>query len=493
MGYKKRYIIGIDEGTTSARAVLFDTEKNEIIKQSQKPFKQYFPKDGWVEHNAEEIWKIIEDAIIEITKGIASEEIYSIGITNQRESVVAFSKKTGKALAPSICWQCRRTAAFCKKLKESTFAVSIKQKTGLMPDSYFSASKIRWLLKNNEDVKKALKENDLYIGTIDAFLVYKLTKGKVFATDVTNASRTQLLNIKTLEWDDELLSIFDVPKQILPEVKESAGDFGMAEIDYLRVPISAILGDQQSSLFGQGCHSAGDIKSTYGTGAFLLENTGDKVVYSNDLLSTIAYKIDGKICYALEGSIYNCGTAIDWATYELGLAKTPHDLDVMAGKLGSNNGVYMVPAFTGLGCPYWNMDASGIITGLTRASTKEHIARAVLESIAYSVYDVVKIFEKESGKRLNELNVDGGATKNEFLMQFQSSLLNTKINVNNKESTSLGVIYLAGLKNGAYASLDEIKDRIVALKTFEPQSNPLFMKANLDGWKKAIEKCTNFN
>ena len=493
MDYKKRYIIGIDEGTTSARAVLFDTEKNEIIKQYQAPFKQYFPQEEWVEHDAEEIWQIVLKALKEITKGLSSEEIYSIGITNQRESVVAFSKKTGKALAPSICWQCRRTASFCKKLKESSFSSIIKEKTGLMPDSYFSASKIRWLLKNNEKVQKAQKENDLLVGTIDAFLVYKLTGGKVFATDVTNASRTQLFNLKTQEWDDELLAIFDVPKEILPEVKESAADFGEAEIDYLKIPIRAILGDQQSSLFGQGCHSAGTIKNTYGTGAFLLENTGEKQVASTNLLTTIAYKIDGQICYALEGSIYNCGTAIDWSVQSLGLAPTPHDLDLMAGSLGSNNGVYMVPAFTGLGCPYWNMDASGLFTGITRATTKQHLARAVLESIAYSVYDVVKVFEKEGGKKIREINVDGGATKNEFLMQFQSSLLNANINVNNKESTSLGVIYLAGYNSGAYSSLEEIRGHIKAKKTYEPQGNNLFMKKNLEGWQKAINKCINFN
>ncbi|MBQ7579067.1 MAG: glycerol kinase GlpK, partial [Clostridia bacterium] len=485
--------IGIDEGTTSARAVLFDTEKNEIIKQSQSSFKQYFPKDGWVEHDAEEIWNIVQKALIEITKGIASEEIFSIGITNQRESVVAFSKKSGKALAPSICWQCRRTAPFCKKLKESSFSSVIKEKTGLIIDSYFSASKIRWLLRNNEAVKKALKEDDLFIGTIDAFLVYKLTKGKVFATDVTNASRTQLMNIKTLEWDNELLSIFDVPKNILPTIKESAEDFGIAEIDYLRVPIYAILGDQQSSLFGQGCTSSSEMKSTYGTGAFLLENLGNKIVYSNDLLTTVAYKINGRVCYALEGSIYNCGTAIDWATGTLNIAPTPHDMDLMAGSLGSNNGVYMVPAFTGLGCPYWNMDSSGIITGLTRATTKEHLARAVLESIAYSVYDVIKVFEKEGGKKIKELSVDGGATKNEFLMQFQSDLLNAKINVKNKESTSLGVIYLSGMHAGAYSSLEEIKEKIISKKTFEPKGSTLLMKQNLEGWKNAIEKCRNFN
>ena len=302
-----------------------------------------------------------------------------------------------------------------------------------------------------------------------------------------------MFNIKTLKWDDELLAIFDIPKNILPEIKESSADFGIAKIKYLEIPIRAILGDQQSSLFGQGCHSAGTIKNTYGTGAFLLENTGDKIVSSSELLTTVAYKINGKICYALEGSIYNCGTAIDWSVQSLGLAPTPHDLDLMAGSLGSNNGVYMVPAFTGLGCPYWNMDTSGLFTGLTRATTKGHLARAVLESIAYCVYDVVKVFEKEGGKKIHELNVDGGATKNEFLMQFQSSLLNATINVNNKESTSLGVIYLAGLNSGAYSSLEEIREHINAKKTYEPQSNNLFMKQNLEGWKKAVNKCLNFN
>lgn len=484
-----KYIIGIDEGTTSARAVLFNVVKNQIEKISRAPFKQYYPADGWVEHDAEEIFSIVKSAILEITQNLTDKDIYAIGITNQRETVVAWSKKTGKPLYHAICWQCRRTANYCKKLKNSPLAKIVKAKTGLMPDSYFSASKIKWLLKNVPAVQLALKKNDLLVGTIESYLTFKLTGGKSHVTDVTNASRTQLFNIHTLSWDNELLELFGIPKHILPTIVDNCQNVGIAKIGKLRIPICGLIGDQQSSLFGQGCYKFGDIKNTYGTGSFLLVNTGSKPAQSENLLSTVAYKIGNRVAYALEGSVYNCGTAIDWVCDDLKLVSSPQEMDKLAGELGNNNGVYFVPAFTGLGCPYWNMDANGIITGLTRATTASHIARAVLEGIAYSVYDVFKVLEKESHSRPKHIYVDGGATKNNFLMQFQADMLNIEVDVTDGESTSLGAIYLAGLCSGAYKSLEEIKEKIEIKKIYIPLSPKYEMKKNLEGWKKAIKQC----
>ena len=485
----KKYILGIDEGTTSARAVLFDVQKNDIVKQARGAFKQYFPKNNWVEHDAEEIWEIVNHSLQEITDGITQEEIFALGITNQRESVVAFSKKTGKPLAPSICWQCRRTASFCNKLKTSSFAETIKEKTGLLPDAYFSASKIRWLLKNNKTVQKALEENDLLVGTIDAFLVYRLTKGKSFATDVTNASRTQLMNLKTLDWDDELLEIFEVPKQILPKIVSNCEHVGDARIGRISVPICSMIGDQQSSLFGQGCTNPGELKNTYGTGAFLLENTGDNIIYSKDLLTTVAYKIGKTTAYALEGSIYNCGTIVDWFCKTLGLAPSPKEMDALADTIKSSDGVYLVPAFTGLGCPYWDNDATGMFTGLTRSTTPAHLARACLESIAYCVYDVIKVFERESKTKINSIRVDGGVTNNKFLMQFQANLNNATIYLSNSESTSLGAIYLAGLASGAYSSINEIRKNVETNGVYQPAVNLTNTLDGISNWHKAVEKC----
>lgn len=486
-----KYIIGIDEGTTSARAVLFNVRTNKIEKISRGAFKQYFPNDGWVEHNAEEIWKIVKSALEEITAGINQEDIFGIGITNQRESIVAFSRKTGKALAPSICWQCRRTADYCKKLKASPLAKVIKEKTGLMPDSYFSASKIRWLLKNNDAVKAALKSGDLLVGTIESFLTYKLTGGKAHVTDMTNASRTQLFNLNSLDWDDELLTLFGVPRHILPKIVSNSEVVGTAKIGKLKVPIAGLIGDQQSSLFGQGCTEFGSIKNTYGTGSFMLINTGRKPAQSDQLLSTVAFNIGGKVCYALEGSVYNCGTIIDWATHEIGLFDSPHEMDKLASKLDSNGGVYMVPAFTGMGCPYWNMDANGIITGLTRATEKAHIARAIFEGIAYSVYDVLKVLTDECHTRAKVIRVDGGVTKNNFLMQFQSDLTGAQIDVCDSESTVLGAIFMAGLATGAFTGLDDIAKRIQVFKIYTPQSNRTDIRRNLDGWHAAVKQCLN--
>ena len=487
-----KYIIGIDEGTTSARAVLFNAKSNQIEKISRGKFKQYFPSEGWVEHDAEEIYKIIKSALNEVCQGLTQNDIFSIGITNQRETIVAFSKSTGKPLAPAICWQDRRTAEFCTKLKNSKLAPIIKEKTGLMPDSYFSASKIKWMLENNACVKRALKENDLLVGTIETFLVYRLTNGQSFVTDVTNASRTQLFNIKNLSWDNELLNIFKIPAKILPKIVDNSGFFGTAKIGKLNLPICGLCGDQQSSLFGQGCFAAGGLKNTYGTGSFLLLNTGKNIIYSQDLLSTVAYKIGNNVCYALEGSVYDCGTAVDWAVKDLGLYSSPQELDKMAGSLGDNCGVYFVPAFSGLGCPNWDMQAFGLICGLTRATVKPQIARAVLEGIAYQVYDVVKVLENVTHKKIKTLRADGGVTNNNFLMQFQADLLNSNIKLSNSESTVLGAIFLAGLASGAYSSREEISLKIETIKEFQPEKNP-GIKKSLEGWKKAVNKCRLHN
>ena len=480
------YILGIDEGTTSARVVLFDTKLNKIVKISRGRFTQYYPTPDAVEHNAEEIWKIVNRGLKECLEDIDPKKVAGIGITNQRETIVAWSIKTNSPLTNALCWQDNRTAEFCKKLKASKFANIIKEKTGLLPDSYFSSSKIKWLLENEPNVKKALKENDLRVGTIESFLVAKLTGGESFVSDVTNASRTQLLNIKTLTWDDELLKIFGVPKHILPNVVSNSEIVGYYNYKGYKIPICGLCGDQQSSLFGQGCVNAGEMKNTYGTGAFLLMNTGSKIVNSNNLLTTVALKIKNKVTYALEGSIYNCGTAVDWAT-EIFNFKTARNLDECAAKVENSLGVYFIPSFNGLGAPYWNMDPAGMLYGLTRGTTKNHIARAVLDGIAYRVYDVSVQFEKLTGRKIKMFKADGGVTNNRTLMQFQADLIGCNITLSHGESTVLGAIYLAGLASGVYKDENEILSKIVTLGSFAPAKLPNKNQL-IAGWEKAIKK-----
>lgn len=485
-----KYILTIDEGTTSVRAVLYNTQKESFEKISKQPFKQYFPKPGWVEHNAEEIWQKVKSCLQEVCTGINPKDIYGIGITNQRETVVAWDAKTGKPLTKAIVWQCRRTANYCQKLKKQKIAKQIQNKTGLLIDSYFSATKIKWLLENSKPVKDALKQNTLKVGTIESFLVYRLTNGQNFVTDVTNASRTMLFNVKTLSWDEELLKFFNIPKDILPQVVNNDDVVGQTTILGFPIKVAGLIGDQQSSLFGQGCFDEGSSKNTYGTGCFMLLNIGKNFVKSKKgLLTTIGFKTKEKFCYALEGSVFNAGSTVDWAINNLGLVKDPQELTKLAYQVESSDGVYLVPAFTGLGTPHWDMNARAIICGLTRGTTKQHLSRAVLESMAFSTYDVLATMQKETKNKIKELRVDGGASVNTNLMQFQSDLLQTKLCKSNAESTCLGAVYMTGLATGAYKNIGDVKQKIKTEKTFTPQKTQEEINHLILGWKTAIKRC----
>lgn len=486
---EKRYIIGLDEGTTSVRAGLYDTKKNEIIEIIQKPIKLKYPKPSFVELDATEIWSKQLACIVELlgTTEINPTEVFGIGITNQRETIVAWDKKNGKAICPSICWQCKRTAKEIENLPLETKKL-IKEKTGLIPDAYFSASKISWILKNIEKAQELLRENRLCVGTIDSYLIFKLTKGK-FVTDITNASRTMLLNIHTGKWDDELLSIFNIPKSILPEIVACDEIVGETTLLGEKIYVGGIAGDQQSALIGQVCFKKGMIKNTYGTGGFALLNTKE-YVESDKLLSTIAYKIKGKICYALEGSNFNCGSTIQWLKEELELFDKTSDIDKICYKFDDTNGVYFVPAFTGLGSPHWNMGARGSILGLTRSTKKENIVRAGVESMAYSTEDILS--EVRKYVTIKEMRCDGGASNNNFLMQFQSDLSKIKITLpKNFESTLLGAIYLCGLAVKKYKNLTEIKNLWQCKKEFVPNKQNNY-KTNYLGWQKAVEKAKDW-
>lgn len=485
-----KYILTVDAGTTSVRAVLYDVLKNQFVKIEKQPFTQIFPKAAWVEHNAEEIWEKVEDCIKKVCKDINPKDIYGLGITNQRETVVTWNSKTLKPLTNAIVWQCRRTSKICEKLKESKMCKVIHNKTGLIPDAYFSATKIKWLLENNKEVKEALKNNTLMVGTIESFLVYKLTQGKVFVSDITNASRTMLFNIKTLEWDEDLLTFFNIPKNILPKVVDNDEIVGITNILGEEIKIAGLIGDQQSSLFGQGCFEEGMAKNTYGTGCFMLVNTSQKPIKSkHGLLTTIAYKQKGKITYALEGSVFNAGSVVNWAIDNLGMASSPEEITNLAYQVDSSEGVYLVPAFTGLGTPYWDMNARAIIVGLTRASDKRHISRAVLESMAFSSYDVLKTMQRDTKLKIKELHVDGGASENEKLMQFQCDLLQTNLKKYNQESTCLGSVFMTGLAVGLYKNIQEIKSLLKSIRDYKPQKTEAEMLFQLKCWKGAVKKC----
>ena len=485
-----KYILTIDAGTTSVRAILYNCKNNKIEKIEKTPFTQIFPKPGWVEHDAEEIWQKVKKCVLEVSKGIDPEEVYGIGITNQRETVVAWDGKTGKPLCNAIVWQCRRTSNYCLKLKKSKMSKVIHNKTGLIPDAYFSATKIKWLIDNVKEVKNALKENTLKVGTIESYLVYRLTNGKSFVSDITNASRTMLFNIKFLCWDKELLNFFNIPEEILPKVVDNDEVVGVTNLLGKEIKIAGLIGDQQSSLFGQGCFEKDMAKNTYGTGCFMLVNTADKPIKSkHGLLTTIAYKHSGKVAYALEGSVFNAGSVVNWAIDNLGIAKTPEELTSLAYQIESNDGVYLVPAFTGLGTPYWDMNARAIIVGLTRGSDRRHISRAVLESMAFSSYDVLKTMQKDTKGKIKELHVDGGASENEKLMQFQCDLLQTTLIKYNQESTCLGAIFMTGLATKAFKNIQEIKLKLQPLKTYKKQKTLEEVKPQLKAWKGAVKKC----
>lgn len=488
-----KYILAIDQGTTSTRAFLYDKGGN-IVEKSQKEFTQYYPKPGWVEHDPEEIWNSTIGVINNLLKnsGINLNLIDSIGITNQRETTVVWDKNTGEPLYNAIVWQCRRTSNICKNLKEKGYEKTFRDKTGLVLDPYFSGTKIKWILDNVEGARKKAKENKIIFGTIDSYLIWKLTGGKVHVTDYTNASRTLLYNIHTLEWDQELMDILDVPPYILPKVRSSSEIYGYTDRNVFfgqHIPISGIAGDQQAATFAQGCYDKGMTKITFGTGSFLLMNTGEEPVYSESgLLTTIAWGYNGEITYALEGSIFNAGSAIQWLRDELFLLNEAADSEYFAGKVEDTDGVYFVPAFTGLGAPYWNPEARGTIVGLTRGSSKNHIVRATLEALVYQSKDLIQAMLEDSGLKLKDVKVDGGASANNLLMQFLADMIETNVERPvNTETTVTGAAYLAGLATNFWDNIDDIMEQRKIDKKFQPNMDSKERKNRYKGWLKAVD------
>ncbi len=485
------YILALDQGTTSSRAIIFD-QMGLPIASSQKEFTQIFPEPGWVEHDPEEIWSTQAGVAVEaLTRaGIDSSHITAIGITNQRETTVIWNRKTGKPVYNAIVWQDRRTSEYCDQLKRDGLEDVILKKTGLIIDAYFSATKVRWILDNVSGVRDMAERGELAFGTVDSWLIWNLTGGSLHLTDVTNASRTMLFNIHTLAWDDELLRIFNIPAGILPDVRSSSEVYGHTAGTFpSQIPIAGIAGDQQAALFGQMCVDPGMVKNTYGTGCFMVMNTGTRPIESrNRLLTTIAWQREGKTEYALEGSIFIAGAVVQWLRDGLGIIKHSADIEKLAGQVKSGEGVYFVPAFAGLGAPYWNQDARGTITGITRGSTAAHIARAALDSIAFQTHDVLLAMQNDSGINIRELRVDGGATVNDSLMQFQSDLLQADV-VRPKitETTALGAAYLAGLATGYWSGLDEIRQQWQIDKRFSPGIKPEDTHSLLKGWRRAVK------
>ncbi|WP_027131971.1 glycerol kinase GlpK [Fusobacterium necrophorum] len=490
-----KYIIALDQGTTSSRAILFD-ENQSIVGVAQKEFTQYYPKEGWVEHDPMEIWSSQSGVLAEVIAraGITQHDIIAIGITNQRETTIVWDKNTGKPVYNAIVWQCRRTAKICDELRKiDGLEEYIKDSTGLVLDAYFSGTKIKWILDNVEGAREKAEKGDLLFGTVDTWLIWNLTHGEVHATDYTNASRTMLYNIKELKWDERLLQELGIPKQMLPDVRDSSGNYGYANLGGTgghRVPIAGVAGDQQSALFGQACFNEGESKNTYGTGCFLLMNTGEKFVKSNNgLVTTIAIGLNGKVQYALEGSIFIGGASVQWLRDELRLVNESKDTEYFARKVKDNGGVYVVPAFVGLGAPYWDMYARGAILGLTRGANKNHIIRATLESIAYQTRDVLEAMQEDSGIQLAELKVDGGAAANNFLMEFQADILGTKVRRPVVlETTALGAAYLAGLAVGFWESKEEIKGKWILDQEFVPNMEEKEKEKKYRGWKKSVSR-----
>jgi glycerol kinase len=486
------YILALDQGTTSSRSIVFDKQGN-IAGTAQKEFKQIFPQPGWVEHDAEEIWSSQFGTMAEAVAkaGITMKQIAGIGITNQRETTVVWERSTGKPIYHAIVWQDRRTAAYCDELKSAGHSKMIQQKTGLVIDAYFSATKLIWILDNVEGARKKAENGELAFGTIDSWLVWKLSGGAIHVTDVSNASRTMLLNIHTCTWDDELLTLFNIPSSVLPAVKPSSKIYGTTgnSIPEIKIPIAGIAGDQQAALFGQMCTQPGMVKNTYGTGCFMLMNTGTKAISSkNNLLTTIAWQIDGKTEYALEGSVFIAGAVVQWLRDGLKIIRSSAEVEKLAAAVSDTDGVYIVPAFAGLGTPHWNQHARGSIFGLTRGSSDAHIARAALDSIAYQVYDVLKAMEADAGIAIAELRVDGGATINNALMQFQSDILNTKvIRPKVTETTALGAAYLAGLAVGYWKNIEEIQKQWQVDKEFLPLMNNEKRNELVKGWQRAVK------
>ncbi len=488
-----QYIISLDQGTSSSRAIVFD-HKGEIKAVAQKEFRQIFPKAGWVEHDPHEIWSsqasVIAGAMASI--GINGLDIAAIGITNQRETTIVWDKETGEPVYHAIVWQDRRTSAYCDSLKAEGKTDFIREKTGLIIDAYFSATKIKWILDNVEGAREKAESGRLIFGTVDTWLIWRLTRGEVHVTDVTNASRTMLFNIHELVWDDALLELFDIPRSMMPEVKSSSEVYGHTKTTMFahKVPIAGIAGDQQAALFGQMCTEPGMVKNTYGTGCFLLMNSGDKPVFSrNNLLATIAWKIGEQVTYALEGSIFVGGAIVQWLRDGLGIIRSSGDIEALATRVADNGGVYFVPALTGLGAPYWNQYARGAIFGISRGTTAAHIARAALEGIAFQTMDVVKAMQKDAGIELKELRVDGGAAANNLLMQFQADILDSDV-IRPKviETTALGAAYLAGLDVGFWKDLEEIKQQWKVDKHFEPTCDKKVIEELKGGWRDAVDR-----
>lgn len=487
-----KYIMALDLGTTSCRCIIFD-KNGRICSAAQKEFTQYFPQPGWVEHDAEEIWAtqtgLMYEAMSKID--ITINEIAGIGITNQRETTVLWDKETGRPVHKAIVWQCRRTAGYCDELKNLGMAEFFRSKTGLVLDAYFSATKLRWLLDNATGARERAEKGELLFGTVDSWIIWKLTGGKVHVTDYSNASRTMLFNIHTLKWDEEILRVLKIPQQILPEVKPSSHVYGYTDSKLFgrEVPIAGAGGDQQCALFGQTCFERGEVKNTYGTGGFMLMNTGTAPVNShNGLVTTIAWGVDDKVEYALEGSIFVAGAAVQWLRDELGLIRDAAESEVLAKSVPDANGCYVVPAFVGLGAPYWDQYARGAIVGLTRGVNRNHIVRATLESIAYQVNDVLMAMQEDSGMPITSLRVDGGACDNDFLMQFQADILNTSVvRPYCIETTAMGAAYLAGLAVGYWRSKEEILANHVIAAEFKPQMGQAKRESLLQGWHNAVK------
>lgn len=486
-----KYILSLDQGTTSSRAIVFNHD-GEIVAIAQKEFTQIYPTAGWVEHDPLEIWstQLSVAAEVIVKAGLSATDINSIGITNQRETTVVWDRETGKPIYNAIVWQDRRTADYCDSIRKQGLSQKIQDKTGLIIDSYFSATKAKWILENVEGAREKADAGKLAFGTIDTWLIWNLTGGKTHVTDVSNASRTMMYNIHDLTWDEELLALFGIPKSMLPEVKSSSEVYGETAGNILaaKLPIAGIAGDQQSALFGQMCTEIGMVKNTYGTGCFMLMNIGKTPKISvNNLLTTIAWKINGEVCYALEGSIFIGGAVVQWLRDELGMISKSADVETLAKKVPDTQGVYIVPAFAGLGAPHWDQHARGTITGLTRGTNKSHLARAALESIAYQTMDVLKAMEADAGVAIAELRVDGGATANNLLMQFQADLLNCKvIRPEVTEVTAIGAAYLAGLATGFWKSVDEIRSQWKINKTFVAEVG-IDNKEGIKGWNRAVK------
>ena len=489
-----KYVMAIDAGTTSNRCILFN-EKGEMCSVAQKEFTQYFPKPGWVEHDANEIWATQYGVCVDAMKkvGATAADIAAIGITNQRETTIVWDKETGEPIHHAIVWQCRRTSEYCDSLKDKGLTDKFREKTGLVIDAYFSGTKVKWLLDNVEGARAKAEAGKLLFGTVDSWLIWKLTKGKVHVIDYSNASRTMLFNIKELTWDKEILQELNIPESMLPTPKPSSCVYGETDPELIGAPIkiAGAAGDQQAALFGQTCYTAGEAKNTYGTGCFLLMNTGEKPVYSkNGLVTTIAWGLDGKVEYALEGSVFVAGAAIQWLRDELKVIETSPDSEYFAGKVKDTNGCYVVPAFTGLGAPYWDQYARGCIVALTRGVNKNHIIRATLESLAYQVADVTAAMQADSGINLSALKVDGGACANNFLMQFQADIIGAPVNRPVcVETTAMGAAYLAGLAVGYWSSKDDVKKNWAFDRIFKPEMSAADREEHIKGWKKAV-KCS---